>query len=287
MTAPTVAPNPSPRSPSPLATASGRSADATADGRSATSWAVADSLTMIGRGLRHTTREVDSLIMSVILPVMLMLLFVYVFGGAIETGTTYLNYVVPGIIILCAGYGAASTGVGVCNDVVNNIVNRFRTLPIVASSVLIGHVVASLARNIVSTVVVIGLAIAIGFRPTANVAEWLAAIGLILLFVIAISWVSVCFGLIAKSPEGASGFTFFLLFLPYVSSAFVPTDTMPGALRAVAEHQPITPLIESIRGLLTGTPVGSSPAVALAWFVPLTLVAFAGATFLFRRRAVN
>jgi ABC-2 type transport system permease protein len=264
-------------------------ARATTEGphRSALTWAVADSTAMIGRSLRHTSRAVDALILSVVLPVMLMLLFVYVFGGAIETGSAYIDYVVPGIIILCAGYGAAETGVGVCHDLVNRIIDRFRTLPIVASSVLIGHVVASVARNLVSTVVVIGVAFAIGFRPTAGLLEWLAAIGLILLFVLSISWVSVSFGLVAKTPEAASGFAFFLLFLPYVSSAFVPTDTMPAPLQAVADHQPITPLIEAIRGLLTGTPIGASAAIAVAWFASITVVAFAGSALLFRRRTAR
>jgi ABC-2 type transport system permease protein len=209
-----------------------------------------------------------------------------VFGGAIETGSAYIDYVVPGIIILCAGYGAAETGVGVCHDLVNRIIDRFRTLPIVASSVLVGHVAASVVRNLVSTIVVVGVAFAIGFRPSAGVVEWLGAIGLILLFVLAISWVSVCFGLVARTPEAASGFAFFLLFLPYVSSAFVPTATMPAPLQAVADHQPITPLIEAIRGLLTGTPIGSSAAVAVAWFVSITLLAFGGAALLFRRRTI-
>jgi ABC-2 type transport system permease protein len=242
---------------------------------------------MVGRAMRHTTRQVDALLISAILPVMLMLLFVYVFGGAIDTGTAYLNYVVPGIIILCAGYGAAETGVGVCHDLVNHIVDRFRTLPIAPSTVLVGHVTASIARNVLATVIVVGVAIALGFRPTAGPIEWVAAIALILLFVLAISWVSVCFGLVARTPEAASGFAFFLLFLPYVSSAFVPTDTMPSGLRAVADHQPITPLIETIRGLLTGTPIGSSAWQAVAWFGAITVVAFAGAAALFRRRTAR
>jgi ABC-2 type transport system permease protein len=148
-----------------------------------------DSLVMVGRSLRHTTRMIDSLLMSVILPVTLMLMFVYVFGGAIQTGGAYINYVVPGIIILCAGFGSAQTGVSVCEDMVNRIVDRFRTMPIAASSVLVGHVVASVARNLVSTLLVLGVAVAIGFRPDATPVEWLAALGLVLLVVLAISWV--------------------------------------------------------------------------------------------------
>jgi ABC-2 type transport system permease protein len=250
----------------------------------ATAQIAGDSLTMIGRSLRHSTRMVDSLLMSVVLPVMLMLMFVYVFGGAIDAGTAYINYVVPGIIILCAGYGSAQTGVSVCGDMVNRIVDRFRTMPIAASSVLVGHVVASVARNLVSTVLVLGVAVAIGFRPDATPVEWLAAAGLLLLVVLAVSWVSVCTGLIANSVEAANGFGFFILFLPYVSSAFVPTSTMPPWLRAVADHQPITPVIETLRGLLTGTPVGDSGLIAVAWFGGILLVATTVAARLFARR---
>jgi ABC-2 type transport system permease protein len=248
-------------------------------------WAVSDSLAMIQRSVRHSTRQLDSLLMAVALPVLLMLLFVYVFGGAIDTGGEYVDYVVPGIILLCTGYGAATTAVDIATDMTEGIIDRFRSLPIVSSAVLTGHVVASAARNAFSTALVVGVAYLTGFRPTAGPLEWLATAGVLLLWVLAMSWLSVCLGLLAGGPEAASGFTFLVLFLPYLSSAFVPTDTMPAALRAIADHQPITPIIETVRGLLVGTPVGSSGWLALAWCGGLLLVSYAAASALFRRQA--
>ena len=244
-----------------------------------------DTLAMIGRSLRVTGRKIDSLLLSIILPVVLMLLFVFVFGGAISTGTAYVNYVVPGILVLCAGYGASQTGIVVCEDVVGRLVDRFRTMPIPASAVLTGHVVASVARNTVSTVLVLGTALLLGFRPDAGASEWLAAAGLVLLLVVALSWVSACLGLVARSAEAAGGLGFAILFLPYISSAFVPTSTMPVALRAVADHQPITPTIETLRGLLTGTPIGANAGLAVAWWGAITVAAYASARWLFARRA--
>src|SRR5688572_20642353 len=169
-------------------------------------WTISDSLTMMGRSLRHLTRSVDSILLSAILPVMLLLMFVYVFGGAIATGTAYINYVVPGIILLCAGYGASQTALSVTSDMVRGLIDRFRSLPIVSSSVLTGHVVASIARILVSTAIVLGLALVIGFRPSAGMLEWLAVLGLVVLFALAIAWLSVVFGLIARTVEGAGGF---------------------------------------------------------------------------------
>jgi ABC-2 type transport system permease protein len=250
--------------------------------------AVSDTTTMIGRSLRHSARNGEALLMSVLLPVMLLLLFVYVFGGAISTGAgDYVNYVVPGIILLCTGYGAASTAVEVAQDMSEGVIDRFRSLPIASSAVLTGHVVASLARNALATSLVIGVAYLAGFRPDASPLEWLGVIGMLTLFVLAISWLAVLLGLAARSVEGANGFTFAVLFLPYLSSAFVPTSTMPGALRAIADHQPITPVTETVRGLLLGTPIGSSALVAVAWCGGLLLVSYAGASALFRRRTAR
>jgi ABC-2 type transport system permease protein len=248
-------------------------------------WAASDSLTMIRRSMRHNMRDIESLLISVILPVMLMLLFVYVFGGAIDTGTgtEYVTYVVPGIILLCAGYGASTTAVSVSADMHTGVIDRFRSLPIVSSAVLTGHVVASMARNVFSTVVVIGVAVLVGFRPQATPLGYLAALAMVLLFVLAISWVSVVIGLVATSVEAASAFTFFVLFLPYVSSAFVPPDTMPAVLHGFAGNQPVTPMIETIRGLIMGTPVGDNAWRAVAWFGAITVLAFIASMFLFRR----
>lgn len=247
---------------------------------------LSDTSAMVGRSIRRSTREVDTLLLAVALPVMLMLLFVSVFGGAIGRGLPgggYVDYVVPGVILLCAGYGAAQTAVAVAGDKAEGIIDRFRTMPIMPSSVLTGHVVASLARNAVATVAVVGVAYAMGFRPTAGPVEWLGATGVLVLFVLAISWLSVCIGLVAGSAEAASGFTFFVLFLPYLSSAFVPTDTMPRMLQTFAEHQPVTPVIETLRSLLMGTP-NDLAWVAVLWCAGLVAVSGAAAAALFSRR---
>lgn len=245
---------------------------------------MSDALTMTGRSLRHLTRSFDSLLLTVFLPLMILLLFVYVFGGAINTGTAYINYVVPGIILLCAGYGAAQTAISVTNDMVQGIIDRFRSMPISSAAVLTGHVTASAVRNLFSTAIVITVAYGIGFRPNAGVLEWTAALGMVLLFVLAMSWLSVVFGLIAKSVEGAGGFSFFILFLPYVSSAFVPAETMPRVLQFVANNQPVTPIIETLRGLLLGTPIGNSAWLALAWCLGILAVSYLLARRLFQRR---
>jgi ABC-2 type transport system permease protein len=247
--------------------------------------AASDTSAMIGRSLRHTVRNLESLLMSVILPIVLMLMFVYVFGGAIDPAGGYANYVVPGIVLLCTGYGAASTAVDVARDLDEGIVDRFRSMPILSSAVLTGHVVASVARNALATALVVGVAYLTGFRPTAGPVEWLAAAGLLLLFVLALTWLSVCVGLVAKTVEGANAATFVVLFLPYLSSAFVPVDTMRAGLRAIAAHQPITPVTETLRGLLLGTGIGSYGVQALAWCGGLLLLAYGTATALFRRRA--
>ena len=247
-------------------------------------YALADSLTMIGRSIRLGRRNVDTLIMSIVLPLLMMALFVYVFGGAINTGTGYINYVVPGIILLCTGYGAASTAMSVADDMNSGMIDRLRSMPIRDFAVLTGHVTASVARNALSTTVVVGAAIAMGFRPSASPLEWAAAAGLLLLYVLALSWLAAGLGAVAKSVESASALSFFMLFLPYLSSAFVPTHTMPSFLRGISEHQPITPVIETVRGLLTGTPIGDRGPIALAWTVGLLLVSFVVATALYRRR---
>jgi ABC-2 type transport system permease protein len=250
-------------------------------------WAASDSLTLIGRSVRMSVRSIDAMITAAALPVMLLLLFVYVFGGAVRVGGRYIDYVVPGIILLCAGFGSATTAVSVCQDMTSGAVERFRSLPIVSSALLTGHVIASVLRNLASTALVIGVALLIGFHPHAGVAEWLAALGILVLFRAAISWLAACFGLLAHSAEAANAFTFVVMFLPYVSSAFVPTSTMPAALRAFAAHQPVTPVIETIRGLLMGPSAGSHAAVAIAWCVGAIFGGSALATFLFRRRTAH
>jgi len=245
---------------------------------------MSDSLTMAGRSLRLTMRTPDALLTSLLLPVMLMLLFVYLFGGAIQTGTRYVTYVVPGVLLLCAAFGASMTAVSVSHDMTGGIVDRFRSLDVAGAAVLAGHVAASVARNLASTVLVFGVAFLIGFRPSAQPLDWLAAGGVLLVFMLAISWLSAAVGLLARSPEAAGGFTFFMAFLPYPSSAFVPIETMPTWLHGFAENQPVTPVIETLRGLLLGTPVGTSPWQALAWCLGILVASVALAGVLFRRR---
>ena len=246
-----------------------------------------DSLTMLRRSIRHTLRSPDTMILAIALPVILLLLFVYVFGGAMNVGTDYLNYVVPGIILLCAGFGASTIATSISADMTEGIVDRFRTMAISQRAVLTGHVGASLLRNLATTAIVVAVAVLMGFRPSAGPLEYLAAIGVVALFVLAISWLCVALGLLAANPEAASGFTFFLLFLPYMSSAFVPPESMPSWLRGFAEHQPVTPVIETLRGLLTGTPIGSSALLAVCWCLTITAFGYAWARAAFRRKTLH
>jgi ABC-2 type transport system permease protein len=244
-----------------------------------------DSLTFIGRSLRHSVRSIDALLTAIMLPVAILLMFVYVFGGAIDTGGgRYVDYVVPGIIVLCAGFGSASTAVAVALDMTTGVIDRFRTLPISSSAVLTGHVAASVARNVVSTLLVICVALIAGFRPEAGALDWLAVAGLLLALMTAISWLAACFGLLAKSVEAANACTFIAAFAPYVSSAFVPADSMPAGLSWVAEHQPVTPIADTIRELLLGMPVGDEAWWAIGWCVAGIAIGRAGAAYLFARR---
>jgi ABC-2 type transport system permease protein len=246
---------------------------------------MSDALTMSGRCLRLSRRNVEAVLTSLMLPILLMLLFVYLFGGAIETGTAkYVTYVVPGLLILCAGYGASVTAVSVSSDMSGGIVDRFRSLDVGGAAVLFGHVTASLVRNAASTALVLGVGVLVGFRPHAGALDWLAAAAVLTLFVAALSWFAAVIGLLAKSPEGASAFTFFVMFLPYPSSAFVPIHTMPGWIQGFATHQPVTPVIETLRALLLGTPAGSHPAQAVAWCAGILAASIGLSAVLFRRR---
>lgn len=241
--------------------------------------------TFIRRSLIHTLRTPDALIMAIALPVILMLLFTFVFGGAIQGDGQYVNYVVPGIILLCAGFGAASVATDVANDMTTGIIDRFRTMPLRASAVITGHVVASLLRNLVATLVVIGVAVAVGFRPDATPLEWAAMLGLVAIYILAITYLFAAIGLAASSPEAAGGYGFILMFLPYLSSAFVPVETMPEWLRWISSNQPLTPIIETIRGLLLGTDIGASAGLAVMWCAIILVVAIVWASLLFRAKA--
>ncbi|MFE7131313.1 ABC transporter permease [Streptomyces sp. NPDC057638] len=239
---------------------------------------------MAGRAIRLSSRAVDALVVALALPLMLLLVFVYLLGGAIDTGTRYITYVVPGILVLCAAFGAANTAVAVSEDMKGGVVDRFRALDVSGTAMLAGHVIASTLRNLVSTALVLGAGLLMGFRPDASAAGWLAAGALLVAFLVAISWLAAAVGLLARTPEAAGGFTFFMTFLPYPSSAFVPVESMPGWLRAFADHQPATPVIESLRGLLLGQPVGSTPYAALLWCAGIAAVAVALSERLFRLR---
>ncbi|NGY60819.1 ABC transporter permease [Lentzea sp. NEAU-D13] len=240
------------------------------------------SLTMAGRSIRLSRRNLDLVIMAIMLPVLLMALFVYVFGGAISATASYVDYVVPGMVVLCTGYGASSTAMSVADDMKKGVVDRFRSMPISSFAVLTGHVTASVARNAVATFAVVLVALLMGFRPSASLGSWVLAMGLLLLYVLALSWLAAGVGVIARTVESASLLGFFMLFLPYLSSAFVPVSTMPAWLRVVSEHQPITPVIETVRALLNSQPA-SSGWLALAWSGGLLVVAFGWATWLFSR----
>jgi ABC-2 type transport system permease protein len=241
------------------------------------------ALTLTARSVRHSVRSVDALITAIVLPLMLLLLFVYVFGGAISTSGDYLDYVVPGIILLCAGFGSAATAVSVTQDLQSGVADRFRAMDVPGAALVGGHVAATVARNVVSTTIVVGLAFALGFDGDAGVLDWLGVVALLVLFMSAIAWLSACFGLVAGSVETANASAFFVMFLPYVSSAFVPVATMPDGLAWVAEHQPVTPIVETLRHLMLGTP-GGDAAAAVAWCAGGIALGIAAATVLYRRR---
>jgi len=250
---------------------------------------LSDSRVMVTRCLRRSLRNPEAFFTALMLPIVLMLLFVYVFGGALNTGVKYVDYVVPGLIVLCAGFGAGTTAVAVATDMSNGIVDRFRSMPIASSSIIFGHIMASLARNLIATALVIGVGLGIGWRPVASPAAWLAAAGMIVAFILALSWLAAAVGLLARSPEAANSFTFVLMFIPYVSTAFVPAATLPGPLRWVAEHNPYTPIVETMRGLwmghtATGAPTGHEAWIAVTCCAVILAIAAAGGSWLFRHQ---
>ena len=247
-------------------------------------WALRDGWTMSKRSVKHIFREGESLLMAIALPVAIMLLFVYIFGGAIQTGTDYVNYVVPGVIITCAGFGSSLITVSVTKDMSGGLFERFRSMSLQPSSLLVGHVIGGFLRNVIATTFVFGVALLIGFRPEAGWGEWMGVIGILTLYMVSINWLFVIFGLITNNVEVANSFAFPMLFLPYLSSAFVPTETIPTWLHAFAEHQPMTPLIETLRGLLIDTPIENNHWLTIVWFGGLLIVSFIVASILFQRK---
>ncbi|QCQ90035.1 ABC transporter permease [Rhodococcus sp. SGAir0479] len=256
------------------------------------SYAVSDSATMLRRNLRHMLRYPSMTVMLIGMPVVLLLLFVYVFGGTLGAGlgdpaggrAAYIDYVTPGILLMTVASSAQGTAISVATDMTEGIIARFRTMAISRASVLTGHVVGSLIQTMISLVVVTGVAVAVGFRPTATPVEWIAAIGLLAAFTVAVTWLSVALGLVSQSVETASNLPMFLILLPFLGSGFVPTDSMPAALRWFAEYQPFSPVIETLRGLLLGEPIGANGRLAAAWIAVIATFGYVWAKRLFERR---
>ena len=246
-----------------------------------------DTALLTGRSLRHIMRSPDTIITTTIMPIAFMLLFVYVFGGAISAGSgsaRYVQYLLPGILLITIASSIAYTAFRLFMDLQSGIFERFQSMPIARSSVLWAHVLTSLVASLVSVVVVVGVALVMGFRSGAGVLAWLAVAGILVLFTLALTWLAVIAGLSAKTVDGASAFSYPLIFLPFISSAFVLTATMPGPVRAFAEHQPVTPIVNTIRDLYTQQPISTGIWIALAWCVGVLIVAYALAMAIYHRK---
>jgi ABC-2 type transport system permease protein len=258
-------------------------------------YAVSDSTTMLRRQLRHMLRYLSMTLMLVGMPIVFLLLFVYVFGGTLGAGlggpsggrATYVQYVTPGILLMAVAATAQGTAISVAMDMIEGIIARFRTMAIFRPSVLTGHVLANVIQTMLSLAIVIGVALLIGFRSSAGPVEWVAAIGVLALITLALTWLSVALGMVTKTVEAASNLPMPLVFLPFLGSGFVPTDSMPTGLRWFAEYQPFTPVIETLRGLLLGTSIGSSAIIAIAWCAGITLVGYLWAKKLYNRDPVR
>ena len=245
-----------------------------------------DMSIMLGRSMRHIFRSMDTILTVTITPIAMMLLFVYVFGGAIQSGTdNYVNYLLPGILLMAISSGIAYTAYRLFLDMQSGIFERFHSMPIARSTVLWGHVLTSLVSNAISVLVIILVALVMGFRSSAGILSWLAVAGILALFTLALTWIAAIAGLSATSVDGASAFSYPIIFLPFISSAFVPTKSMPPLVRAFAENQPVTFIVDAIRSLLAGQPVGNDIWVALAWCVGIMLVAYLLAMRVYRHKA--
>jgi ABC-2 type transport system permease protein len=247
--------------------------------------ALRDVRTMVVRETRRQLRSIDGLITAFVLPVMIMLVFVVIFGGAIA-GDDYIDYVVPGVLVMCLGFGSATAAVGVAQDMTSGTIDRFKTMPIFGPSALWGHVVASIGRNLASAVVVVGVAYALGFRADADLADWLGLVAFAVLSVLTFTWLSVVLGLVL-SVEASQSVNFIFLFVPYLSSGFVPIETMPSWLHGFAEHQPFTPIIETFRGLLAGATDATTILTAVAWLVGFLVASCVAGSVLYRRRTAR
>ncbi len=246
---------------------------------------MADTATLTGRTTRHITRSLDTILTTALMPIAMMLLFVFVFGGAIDTGSqNYVDYMLPGILLITIASGISYTAFRLFTDLQSGIIDRFATMPIARSATLWSHVITTMLAILVSLLVVLGVALLIGFRSPAGPPAWLGVAGITGLFALALTWVAVIPGLTARTTDGAVAFSYPLIFLPFVSSAFVPTASMPGPVRWFAENQPVTPIVNSIRDLLGGQPVDSGIWIALAWCLGVLLVAYVVAMVVYRRR---
>ena len=247
---------------------------------------LSDTAVLLGRSMRHITRSLDTIITVSVMPIALMLLFVYVFGGAIAPGGPgrYVTYLLPGILLITIAMGISYTAYRLFMDMQSGIFERFQSMPIARSSVLWAHVLTSVVSNLISLVIVVGVAVAMGFRSGAGVLAWLAVIGILVLFTLAVTWLAVIAGLSAKSTDGAGAFSYPIVFLPFISSAFVATRTMPGPVRAFAENQPVTSIVNTIRNLFAQQPVSASIWTALAWCLGILVVAYALAMLTYRRK---
>ncbi len=244
-----------------------------------------DTAVLTGRTLRHVTRSIDTIITTAVTPIAMMLLFVYVFGSAIQTGSVnYIDYMLPGILLITIASGISYTAIRLFTDMKDGIFSRFQSMPIARSGLLWAHVLTSLVATMISLAVVVGVAIVMGFRSSAGPLAWLTVTGIVLLFTLALTWVAVIPGLSAKTAEGAAVFAYPLIFLPFISSAFVPTQGMPGPVRWIAEHQPVTSIVDTIRALFAGQPLGNDIWIALGWCIAILVVAYVAAMAVYRRR---
>ncbi len=244
-----------------------------------------DTAVLLGRSLRHITRSLDTVLTVAIMPIALMLMFVYVFGGAIHTGSErYVDYLLPGILLITIAMGISYTAFRLFTDVKSGIFERFQSMPVARSSLLWAHVLTSVVSTLVSLVIVVLVALVIGFRSPAGVLGWLGVAGILTLFTLAVTWLAVIAGLSAKTVDGAGAFSYPLIFLPFISSAFVLTDTMPGPVRAFADHQPVTSVVDTLRSLLAGQHVGTDLWVALAWCLGILVVAYGLAMATYHRK---
>lgn len=249
---------------------------------------MSDAVTMLRRNTKHAMRNPSAVIMTIAMPVVLLLLFVGVFGGALNVGPLpsggdYIDYLVAGILLMTVGYGSTTTSLAVNSDMTGGIIDRFRTMAISQASVLTAHVVVSTVRALVSAILVVGVALLLGFRPTGDPVRWLAVFGLLALVALALNWLAVAVGLLARTPEGTSPFVLVIQVLPFLSSAFVSPDSMSAPVRWFAAHEPFTPITDALRGLLLGTPVEDSGILAVAWCVGLALAGYLWSRALFRR----